>query len=517
LRDVLCQLQTHAREAGGRIELLTGVAAGADLDAADTANELGIAVHVILPIPVEMFEDDFTGELKAEWPRAQQWIESAQGGVDGGTFRIATGDNTRPDCYHEASVQMLGSIDLLVAVCNDEPAEGIGGTAETIQQARELNLPVYRINPESHQIDEPDQPKTWTQFNQVTCETLAVCEQAHSPGSKSIEGGIEAIQSSLSERADRLGKGFRYRLFLAIGMHLLAAILATTTATFSPVIHHHEKSAAPTAHATDTQYDKYAEQAIDGKHAGQTDHSGIHFGIPQALTAIELILVCLALWLTIQVLRGHLHHSWRRARFATELVRGLRATSQILDPLDPLVLRHNPDWRRFVISVALQAHRDAASADSATERLVHYLEERVQDQHDYFLKAHNKSQPWATWLGRLGMFSTITAPLFIGIAFGIKLFASDSVETSYLSAWLAVWLPVFIPLVAASASTLLIAGDFARRKERYRIMVQRLSRSQRLLSTLKTPGAVYRHVEETEEILLDELVEWYAAAKNMGH
>lgn len=67
----------------------------------------------------------------------------------------------------------------------------------------------------------------------------------------------------------------------------------------------------------------------------------------------ELLPVSYALWMGWRSHRKHAQERWIRCRFATKLVRGLRSSIPLLDPLQPLVTRHDPKWRRFALRVGL--------------------------------------------------------------------------------------------------------------------------------------------------------------------
>ena len=77
IEEALKLLVLKAKKAGGSIELLTSVAAGADIETAEVARGLGIPVHLILPKSVEDFRHDFDGDLESYWPRAQELIDTA--------------------------------------------------------------------------------------------------------------------------------------------------------------------------------------------------------------------------------------------------------------------------------------------------------------------------------------------------------------------------------------------------------------------------------------------------------
>ncbi len=91
-------LQAKARAQAGRADFLCGAAAGADLIAAREATTLGMAVHIMLPMPENEFANDFAKpEFQADWLLAQQFIQDAMDGVNGATFRVMSGTLLRAD------------------------------------------------------------------------------------------------------------------------------------------------------------------------------------------------------------------------------------------------------------------------------------------------------------------------------------------------------------------------------------------------------------------------------------
>ena len=87
----------------------------------------------------------------------------------------------------------------------------------------------------------------------------------------------------------------------------------------------------------------------------------------------------------------------------------------------------------------------------------------------------------------------------------------------WITAFFVLGLPIGLPLLAGLSSSLIVVDDSARRATRHSQVVERLQRLSKLLSTAKTASSAERIVLEIEDILLDEIIEWTATAKNMGH
>lgn len=501
VRKVLTHLSEKSAAKGGTIELLTGVAAGADLEAAEVAGELEIPLHVMLPVPESMFERDFAGELASDWPRAMRLIEAAQAGRDGGTFRIAGGDNTRPDCYHEANLQMINSTDVIVAVWNGESADGVGGTGELIDEVKRLGKPYVVVDP-VHQAatafhgDWTDLPESDPILDELNQKVAGLKRPvARGPEERGGPGPAWHAFVALDEVAKHSGVDYRGRLIWSMRLHFIAALFAACTAAFSPVMHYR------------------AEEVYQRSPLAEILH---HF--PEVLTSLEFLLVGVAFWLMWQAQRRGAHEIWRRTRFAAEAAHSLIMSAKLLDPLEPLIARHAPSWRRFSLTMSLLAHRATAEPADFDQLKAAYLQGRVLDQRDvYFRRELPRAQKRKWFYTQVSFWSASSAPIFIGVALVLKLFAGEWVETSYLVAGFAAFLPVALPLLAGAATSMIVATDVGRRAERYLAMAERLDRTARLMPGIKTRGALSRVVAETEETLLDELIEWYAVARNAGH
>jgi hypothetical protein len=116
------------RKAGGEMIAISSIAIGGDTVFAEEVIRAGIKWIVILPMPRELFREDFTRD---EWARAERLIAQAAEG------RVLHG-NERPQCYFDAGKTTVDDSDLLLAVWDGKPAQGPGGTAEIIAYAKML-------------------------------------------------------------------------------------------------------------------------------------------------------------------------------------------------------------------------------------------------------------------------------------------------------------------------------------------------------------------------------------------
>jgi hypothetical protein len=108
---------------------------------------------------------------------------------------------------------------------------------------------------------------------------------------------------------------------------------------------------------------------------------------------------------------------------------------------------------------------------------------------------------------------------------------TDLLKSKYspwFSAFPLLFLPIFLPLIASLSSSFLAAFDFGRRAVRYQEMVAALENILRKVPPTpveETPtlspatlSRIHTIVRRTEQHLLHELVEWFAAQKSgFGH
>ncbi len=480
---VFSQLQAQVDSRGGRLELMSGLAEGADLLAAEVALELQIPLHVCLPMPPEQFAKDFDSE-KQNWDRAKQIVETVACDSRAGSVGIARGTDRTPECYYEAAIQMLEAVDLLIALWNGEPEKGLGGTAGIVEHANKMQIPVVRIDPAAQDTVSNAAASDWPLPDKIWQEIEAACAFSEK-GGENIET-TSALFERLDQIATRAGKSFRGFLIWSMSLHFFAALLAATNAALWPVFHQ--------------------------------EHLTVWMRIaPKVMVWVEMFAVSVACYLMWCTGRRNVHHLWRSSRFAAEVVRGLRATAGLIDPLYPVIARFSPAWRRFAISVGLQAKREMGPFQLETFKQA-YLRDRIENQqHVYFATRHKRAAPWSIMLQKISVFASWTAPLFVLAALVGKSFISEFVAHDWMGALVSSWFPIALPLAAGAATSLLMATDVARRKERYEMMRERLDIADNAFMSLRTEGTVRRAVIRTERILDDELLHWYLAANNAGH
>lgn len=241
-------------------------------------------------------------------------------------------------------------------------------------------------------------------------------------------------------------------------------------------------------------------------------------GLP-LLAGVELVLVAVALAFMLSHHHLGTQKTWLHCRFATELLRSIEATSGILDPLHPQSKHYPPHWHRFALSATLALLRERPPTTNFTKLKAHYLDKRIDNQLNYFRSKLAKATPLARCFGNIASWSAWAAFFAVLGAFSYKLFHfGDHQSTSPGIGFFVYLLPIALPLLAGMASSLQTSLDIGRRKVRYREMIDNLESSCHWIEQLQTPLNLTLAAARVESVLLDEQIEWMAAAEaGQGH
>ncbi|MBB5037578.1 hypothetical protein [Prosthecobacter dejongeii] len=486
IQEVLGELRERAQAQQGEVELYTSLAEGADTLCVEIARELGMAVHLLLPLSAEEFAKDFSSP--EAWARSQRQLDTALQLPGWDSVHEVPGERTRPECYFNQAIHMLDAVDVMVAVWDGQPARGLGGTEQVVSQAKAMGKPVILIDPKTGKTQMIERNVSIFPADAVLMELNALAAETGVPASQSVSTPRE-LQACMDEIAMKEAGRFRPSLVLIIFLHACAALLAALV-TFR------------------------------GSGEAVWDET------KWTLTLLELGLVSFALWMSFRLRRKHIQQRWIRCRFACELVRGLRTSIPILNPLHPAITRHDPQWTRFVLSAGLLVlrHQDTADVQVLKDR---YVDIRLGDQHEdgqirHYLKMRPTALRWWDFTGHVSRWSAMLAPAFVVLSLFNKLskhwWPPEGLQMEkYFWLWLAVvFFPIALPMLAGVASSLRNVLDAGRRKDRYPQMAARLTEIRTALVGMKTKSTIETQVARSEELLLDELLEWKQAIKNAG-
>lgn len=196
------------------IRLISGMAAGTDLSAISAAKSRSWQFHAILPQEIEIFKKSLSIEEIAIFNSALE-LSTSQTIINSAGFED-TGDH---DSLGEL---LLQNIELLVAVWDGAESRGKGGTADLVERALNLGIPVIWLNTtdslsirflESHlNLKNIGKSKTdWSiEFSNYVQEIIQPPSEANEPEA------YFRLKSFQNERLTRWNYGVAYPLFQRI-------------------------------------------------------------------------------------------------------------------------------------------------------------------------------------------------------------------------------------------------------------------------------------------------------------
>ena len=137
VRETICD---ELRQAGNVTVALSSLAAGSDQEFATAAISLGISVTAV--IPLEGYERFFEGPALDVYRKLLDQCETVQLRWQGDSEHA----------FFEAGKFIVDQCDVLFAVWDGEKAEGLGGTGDIVEYARQQGRPVTHIEPISKTV-----------------------------------------------------------------------------------------------------------------------------------------------------------------------------------------------------------------------------------------------------------------------------------------------------------------------------------------------------------------------------
>ncbi len=116
---------------------VASAAAGGDLLFAETCAELHVPIRVLLPVPREQFRNDFD---EASWARAESVFKYAL------SVEVTGAGEELKERYYECGIETVQQSQLLIALWDGAPSQGLGGTADMVHFAKEQGRPVIWIH-----------------------------------------------------------------------------------------------------------------------------------------------------------------------------------------------------------------------------------------------------------------------------------------------------------------------------------------------------------------------------------
>ena len=137
-----------AGQAPGAVCGVSSVAAGADLLFAEVCLGLKLPLRIFLPMPKEQFRNDFDA---ASWERAERVLAGAL------SVEVAGVSEKPEERYYECGIETVQQSQLLIALWDGNPSQGLGGTADMVYFAQEQGRAVawiQSVTGETHYLNE---------------------------------------------------------------------------------------------------------------------------------------------------------------------------------------------------------------------------------------------------------------------------------------------------------------------------------------------------------------------------
>ncbi len=129
------------------LSVISALAEGADRIVAEAGLAAEYGLGVVLPFVRGIYREDFAGDAS----RAEFDALLARNGA---VFELDGKREASARAYEAAGLLMLANADIVIAIWDQMPAEGIGGTAVIVERAVADDVPVILIDPR-----EPDAPQ----------------------------------------------------------------------------------------------------------------------------------------------------------------------------------------------------------------------------------------------------------------------------------------------------------------------------------------------------------------------
>lgn len=437
------ELQVIVATVDGELVGVSSAAAGADLLFLDACREAGLKTVVLLPFPKERFALDF--DDPEEWNHACRCMEAAW------WCEVSPGGEDAPAAYHVVARESLAVADRMLFHWDGKAARGLGGTGESIREARERKIPSRVIDAHTLQAswngDEPEHGKTHPDFDDLPAAT-----------------NIEELFQKLDDRATRFAPLSRWFAAGSMSLNHLATILQVVLVAF----------------------------ALAAAEAGGM---------------LKLVIISVAALLPWVGGRLQWQAHWIRDRVRAELLRSLLYSHEPGSPLRPPALELFGGDDVFLRTAALHLVPCRRGWEVARDN---YLRERVEGQTGYL---KSKGTMAAKRMAVFGSLFWVAS--WGGIVLGGVAVINAYFKTEVISSWgvpLGLTTAV-LPGIAAWCLAMISVFEFKRRAALYRQLEEELTRLRAKLASANCASAVAQAMQQIERLLLNELWEWQGSMK----
>ncbi len=487
-KQVLVDLRTRLSVPDDQPSPFVGIgsiAIGADTVIAEALKDTHSPLILHLPFDRSRFEP---GATPAQLARIDGLLSAAK------VVNICPPQPNDDQAYLDAGIRTVENADVLIAVWDRKPANGVGGTAQIVGIAEKLHIPTIKIDPVSGEVEWPPEP--WPESPWATSDP-------HQP--TPILRTREDVTKHfihLDELAQRHAKPSRNALFFTILLHLIA----TAVAIFAAIV-----------------FVEHGDHAESAAHLDAKPFWTIVLVATIAAGVIKIGFLIAALIIGTTYRPSHLR--WLNARAAAELCRSFLALWEM--PRDIITLPPAPTFATGPLRRELELAwlLDAQSSPNLSAVRTRYVagqtgdpaneRGRLNGQLRYFLREKGKARNIGHRSERIGKIATYAAIVLTGITLAMVYYHLDT------GGWKHVYhmckaVSIILPLVTATALTFATARDVTRRTARFDEMARRVEALKLRVEAAENWPALGRAVTDSEWLLQSELAEWHAFTRYAG-
>jgi hypothetical protein len=477
---------------------VTSLADGADRLLAQLVLErAGARLEVILPFAAPLFRGTLDSDAHREefdWmlamDRSPRVLRQEQQPDD---------ETAKSFAYRDGARELLNNCDVLIALWDEQPPRGPGGTGETVEIARRRRRPLYIVSPEGK--------VTFERGDGVNVEPIEGLEKFNRTPEPSTSVLSNADTGELAFFRSTEGGQVPEAHRTAIHSILVPAyVRASTLARKNQIIY-------LTAGLWIYILAPVAVMCVALAAAGETFERGLFI--------CEAFLLAIVFYLYWWGEHGKYQERWMTNRFLAERLRGAFFLGACgLDPLPidvppHLGLAHRPaDWPvRAFNEIWQRMPALVRCAGDGCEDLVAFVGKYWIEDQTQFHESRSKHYGFrARWLERVGLgFFAFT--FFVSLTHIFLVEPKDlthivPVEKKDLSKELLTFLAIALPAITASAAAYRGYREFERLEKRSEQMVESLKDVNQRLATVRNASQLQQRMREMEILSLRETQDW---------
>lgn len=455
---ILKLLQEWKARAPGIVYGVSSAASGGDLLFAESCLQLGLPIRILLPMQKTQFQEDFD---EATWERALRVMDQAL------SVEVTGSGESRDDRYYECGIETVLQSQLLLALWDGEPSQGLGGTENIVIYAKDQGRPVVWIHSVTGAIQQFNENQELLRDPEL--EYLNALPDSGPQTAANNPGDLaRAWFLRIDENASQAAPQFRR----------LAAIPILCTATASIL------------------------SGVGTFRGGNPTLLGIGTGLGLMAGALPMMMKLKSRQVT-----------WTRIRTAAEICRSMLAlwrTPASYDVIGPEIV---PELSGMLTSLNFLKMSDASARSTKLQDFKHqYREERVQDQMSYFSRQAARAATAARRFSFVATFS-VTIALIANVWILLTMKWMQHVLQGHWRLVPALAGTIFFQ-IATIAGALLIVNDCHRRRQRYRELLHLLQGWDKQIESSLTWATLLRVAMTVEKALLAEVIEWRSLIRN---